>query len=136
MSELTIKGKWQNELGSIMNITEFGEKTFSGVYYTSVGEVKKGEGNPLHGTYHIETWMDEKKVKHTSFLATIVVQWVNRKEKSSNPSCTTWNGKCDLSDDEKTVKGIDTTWLLRRFTTSFKNWDGIIMGKDYFVKYE
>jgi hypothetical protein len=95
MTELTIKGKWQNELGSIMNITEFDKKIFSGIYYTSVGEVKKGEGNPLYGTYNVEIW-----------------------------------------EDKKVVKGIDTTWLLRRFTTSFKNWDGIIIGKDYFVKYE
>lgn len=136
MSELTLKGEWINELKSIMNITEFEDNKLSGIYYTDVGEVKKGVGNPLHGTYNIEDWTDEKGNKYKTFQTTFNVQWINRKEKSSEPSCASWNGQVDLSKDGKTVIGIDTLWVLGTFTTSPNKWNRFRVNKDYFVPYE
>jgi hypothetical protein len=136
MSELTLKGEWTNELKSIMNITEFGDNKLSGEYFTSVGEVKKGVGNPLDGSYNIEIWTDDKGKKHTTFQTTFNVQWINRKEKDSTPSCASWNGQVDLSEDGNTVVGIDTLWVLGRFTTSPDKWDRYTVNKDYFVPYE
>jgi Tol biopolymer transport system component len=136
MSELTLKGKWINQLKSIMNITEFGDNKLSGIYYTSVGEVKKGVGNPLDGSYNIEIWTDDKGNKYTTFQVTFNVQWINRKEKGSKPSCTSWNGQVDLSKDGETVDGIDTAWILGRFTTSPDKWDRVGFGKDYFVPFK
>lgn len=127
-----LKGKWKNQLGSVMEFTEVKDGYINGVYGTAVGNVKREDLHEINGTYQLQKWKDEDKKEHDVLLITFSVQWTKLKDKTKNPSCTTWSGQCIISNG--VVTEIDTTWILRRFGFSKGLWDTTLFNKDYFKK--
>lgn len=131
--EKSIEGIWKNQLGSEFKIKDVKNGMFIGHYGTAVGNVKKEDEHNARGTYQVNEWTEEKTGKtHKVFLLSWSVQWKKMKKKDAKPSCTTWNAQAILEGEK--VVAIDSTWLLRRFSTSKNLWDAVLTSKDYFVK--
>ena len=115
--DIGLKGKWTNQLGSKMEITNTDSKGFSGVYYTSVGNAI--EENDLIGSYIIGN--------NGCILLAFHVCWRKRLE-GSDESLTSWTGKYHRGDK------IKTTWVLVKNDNSTKDWSSYLTNQDEFTK--
>ena len=94
------KGKWRNELGSILNIVDVNpDGTLTGTYNTAVGDDDVvGKGEPVSGRYNGEL---------ISFIADF----------EGTGSMTTWMGRYEqISEKARGIEEerINTVWVLGR----------------------
>nr|XP_033793410.1 cyclic AMP-responsive element-binding protein 3-like isoform X2 [Geotrypetes seraphini] len=113
-----LTGKWRNELGSNMTISQVDESGFfTGLYLTQVSLANKTIiTSPLTGTQQLS---DEPTFG-------ISVNW------QFAASITSWAGQCYKDSLGKDF--LITTWLLREQTSFADNWKSQRIGMDFFVR--
>jgi Avidin family len=112
-------GKWYNELGSVMDITEVKGNFIKGKYHTAVG-APANEYDLLGQALTDDT--DNQAIGW-------VVVWPPSPGISG--SVTAWSGQL------QTINGIQyivTTWLLTTETDPKSDWQSTLVGKDYFIR--
>ncbi|XP_031952226.1 avidin-like [Corvus moneduloides] len=101
-----LTGRWVNDLGSNMTITNVNAKSvFTGIYYTSA-TMKKTEESPLQGFQHLPNLLSQPTFGFT-------IHW------SFSDSITVFTGQCFVDDNGKEV--LKTMWLLRPHADKLKN---------------
>jgi hypothetical protein len=113
-----LKGKWFNELGSIMDL-QVNNGAISGTYQTKVGDA--------HGIYELVGQVDTDNDESTAIGWVIV--WNNKY--GSSDSVTAWSGQFQCIDSKDT---IITTWLLTGETIPTNDWRSTFIGKDIFTR--
>ncbi|XP_072031809.1 avidin-like [Amphiura filiformis] len=111
-----LRGKWYNELGSMMFIERVhSDGVFHGWYETAVGR-QTGVKFPLVGKI---------STSQTNPTFGFTVVW--------KESTTTWVGQFFDRNGEQTLL---TTWILRNDNTYEDDWESTLIGKDQFKRTE
>ena len=110
-------GKWYNELGSCMEITNAENGQLTGTYESKVGDAKYE---------YVMTG------RYDTCGASIgwTVMWKN--STGSSRSITSWSGQCQQINPG--VDAILTTWLLTSETRPENDWNSTNVGKDIFTQ--
>ena len=114
---MELEGTWYNELGSYMILIVADDGSFTGTYYTKVGEAEPIE-YPLSGRYDIADG-------GRTLGWTVAWNGVN--------STTTWSGQY-LVDSCTNKAEILTTWLLTVQTSEEDEWESTNVGQDNFSR--
>jgi hypothetical protein len=111
--------KWQNELGSVMTITDVNQITgnFAGTYNSAVGDATKEYG--LQGRFDIE-----------GFTLAWAVSYKN--EYLNAHSTAAWSGQVQICWGKQPT--IQTTWLLTTETTPADAWKSTNVGFNTFTQ--
>lgn len=120
-----LKGKWKNQLGSILEVDEEREDgSFSGSYGTAVS---RGDSLPpphnVRGSFQI--------CSDGGALVSFMVCWKIVKEGKEIRSNCTWNGKLFSGKDS-----FDCTWLLVTDLPDQEQWRSVFTNKDSFSRFE
>ncbi|XP_030048635.1 avidin [Microcaecilia unicolor] len=117
-AQCLLTGRWQNELGSNMTISQVdGKGFFTGVYMTQVSLTNRTIiESPLTGAQQLR---DEPTVGFS-------VNW------KFAASVTSWTGQC--YKDPQGKEFLITTWLLREETPVEENWRATRVGLDVFIR--
>lgn len=125
---IDIKGKWKNEFGSLMHITDLDPCTgiFSGTYKSTTG---------ASGKYRVTGITDiEPDPAINSQTLAFAVSW---RDIGGNPADANWvsafSGQLQIVDGEQV---ITTTYLLQENTDPSGNWGSTIIDKAIFKRQE
>ncbi len=112
---LSLKGKWSNELGSVMDVQHVNGDAFSGEYSSKVSDTGKSVKGTLSGTVAGDT-------------IGFIVNW-----KPDFASVTSWSGKILATDTGAAY--IYTLWHLSRGVKDPKDWwQSFLSGSDTFFR--
>ncbi len=120
MATADLIGKYQNELGSTMDITKSDGSTFSGMYHTKVSSNGTALDAPVAGEYNAAT--------RTEGTVSFAVNWRFVDDKKLKISTTSWNGLV------RSDGSMHTTWLLTAYCDQEDEWAATTIGKDLFTK--
>jgi hypothetical protein len=109
----TLLGTWNNELGSVMNITTSDGTVFSGDYKSKDASNNWVSGS-LQGTIAGDT-------------IAFTVNWP-----SPDNSVTAWAGKLSADTSNSNKIYINTLWLLASGDATTPLWESISAGSDWF----
>jgi len=99
---------------------------FNGVYSTSVG--RASEKHNVSGG----SWQYCLVDGTPCLLVTFSVQWTKLNTPDGLPSCTCWSAQ-GVFNSVGTLCFLDSTYILRRYTTAKSGWDQPVVNKNWFL---